>query len=75
MGSTRICSRSKQSLTDRLMKLYDYVMDDKTALWNEEMYKGKKIIAQSYMSGVSGADKDAMKNSDIGAVWMLAKLT
>lgn len=66
---------NKQSLTDRLMKLYDYVMDDKTALWNEEMYKGKKIIAQSYMSGVSGADKDAMKNSDIGAVWMLAKLT
>ena len=39
------------------------------------MYKGIKIIAQSYMSGVSGAVKDAMKNSDIGAVWMLAKLT
>lgn len=66
---------NKRSLTERLIKLYDYVMDDKTALWNEETYKGQKIIAQSYMADVSGADKDAMKNSDIGAVWMLAKLT
>jgi len=66
---------NKKSLTDRLLKQYDYVLDDKTALWNEEEYKGRKIIAQSYQSGVAGADNDAMKNSDIGAVWMLAKLT
>lgn len=66
---------NKRSLADRLLKQYDYVLDDKTALWNEEEYKGRKIIAQSYLSGVAGADSDAMKNSDIGAVWMLAKLT
>lgn len=66
---------NKKSLIDRLLKQYDYVMDDRTALWNEEEYKGRKIIAQSYQTGVVGADNDAMKNSDIGAVWMLAKLT
>lgn len=66
---------NKQSLTDRLFKLYNYVLDDKKALWNIEEYKGKKIIAQSYMADILGADKDAMKNSDIGAVWMLSKLT
>jgi len=66
---------NKKSLVDRLLKQYDYVLDDKTALWNVEEYKGRKIIAQSYQTGVVGADNDAMKNSDIGAVWMLAKLT
>lgn len=75
LDSSLRLKESKRSLTDRLLKLYDYVMDDKTALWNEEEYKGKRIIAQSYMSGIAGADKDAMKNSDIGAVWMLARLT
>lgn len=66
---------NKQSLSNRLLKLYDYVLDDEKALWNFEEYKGKKIIAQSYMSGILGADNDAMKNSDIGAVWMLSKLS
>ncbi len=66
---------NKQSLTDRILKQYSYVMDDQTALWHRETYKGKTIMAQSYKSGVAGADGDAMKNSDIGAVWMLARLT
>lgn len=64
-----------RSLTERLLKQYDYVLDDKTALWNKETYQGKTITAQSYLGGVAGADRDAMKNSDIGAVWMLARLT
>ncbi len=64
-----------QSLSERLMKQYAYVLDDKTAFWNKEKYKGREIMAQSYLGGVAGADKDAMKNSDIGAVWMLSKLT
>jgi hypothetical protein len=64
-----------QSLSERLMKQYAYVLDDKTAFWNKETYKGREIMAQSYLGGVAGADKDAMKNSDIGAVWMLSKLT
>lgn len=66
---------NKQSLTERIMKQYDYVLDDKTALWNKETYKGQNIMAQSYLAGIAGADRDAMKNSDIGAVWMLARLT
>lgn len=67
--------QNTQSLSERLMKQYAYVLDDKTAFWNKETYKGREIMAQSYLGGVAGADKDAMKNSDIGAVWMLSKLT
>ena len=66
---------NKRSLSERLLMQYDYVLDDKTAFWNEEEYKGRTIMAQSYMSDIAGADNDAMKNSDIGAVWMLAKIT
>ncbi|MDR3820244.1 MAG: glycerophosphoryl diester phosphodiesterase [Bacteroides sp.] len=66
---------TKLSLTNRLFMLYDYVLNEKTALWNFKEYQGDTIAAQSYMSGVVGADNDAMKNSDIGAVWMLAKIT
>lgn len=67
--------KNKKSLVDRILKQYDYVLDDKTALWHKEEYKGREIMAQSYQTGVAGADNDAMKNSDIGAVWMLAQLT
>ncbi|UYI75233.1 MAG: glycerophosphoryl diester phosphodiesterase [Bacteroides xylanisolvens] len=66
---------NEYSLSSRLLSMYEYVLDDKTALWHEEEYKGKTIIAQSYMSGVVGSDNDAMKNSDIGAMWMLGKIT
>jgi hypothetical protein len=66
---------NKQSLTDRLLKQYRYVMNDKTALWHKGVYQGDTIMAQSYLGGVAGAEGDAMKNSDIGAVWMLARLT
>ena len=70
-----VLQQNTQSLSDRLMKQYAYVLDDKTAFWNKETYKGREIMAQSYLGGIAGADKDAMKNSDIGAVWMLSKLT
>ena len=66
---------TKLSLTDRLFMLYNYVLDKKTAKWNFETYRGDTIAAQSYLSGVTGADGDAMKNSDIGAVWMLSHIT
>lgn len=63
------------SLTDRLFMMCNYVQDKKTAMWHFETYKGDTIAAQSYMSGVTGADNDAIKNSDIGAVWMLSQIT
>ena len=37
--------------------------------------KGVTIGAQDYLGGVYDSEKDAMKNSDYGAMWMLAKLT
>jgi hypothetical protein len=67
--------QSKQSLTDRIEKMHHYLTDPKTSLWNIEGYKGKQIGAQSYLGGVVGSNKDAMKNSDYGAMWMLANET
>jgi hypothetical protein len=67
--------QTELSLSDRILMLYDYILDEKKAMWNKEDYHGKIIAAQSYHGGVKGADKDAMKNSDIGTLWMLSKLT
>jgi hypothetical protein len=67
--------QSKQSLTDRIQKMHHYLTDSKTSMWNIEEFEGKKIGAQSYLGGVVGSDKDAMKNADYGAMWMLAKAT
>jgi hypothetical protein len=67
--------QSRQSLTDRIEKMHDYLTDPKTSLWNIEEFKGRKIGAQSYLGGVVGSKKDAMKNSDYGAMWMLSHTT
>jgi len=67
--------QNKQSLTDRIEKMHHYLTDPKTSLWNIEEFKGKQIGAQSYLGGVVGSNKDAMKNSDYGAMWMLANVT
>ena len=67
--------QSKQSLTDRIQKMHHYLTDSKTSLWNIEEYKGLQIGAQSYLGGVIGSQRDAMKNSDYGAMWMLANAT
>ncbi len=67
--------QSKQSLTGRIEQMHHYLTDPKTSLWNIEEYKGKQIGAQSYLGGVVGSDKDAMKNADYGAMWMLANAT
>lgn len=65
---------STLSLNDRIFKMLDYASDIKTAMWNFEVFEGDTIAAQSYFSGVSGADNDAMKNSDIGSLYMAANL-
>lgn len=67
--------QSRQSLTDRIEKMHHYLTDPKTSLWNIEEFKGIKIGAQSYLGGVVGSNKDAMKNSDYGAMWMLSHAT
>ena len=67
--------QSTQSLTDRIEKMHHYLTDPRTSLWNIEEFKGRQIGAQSYLGGVVGSNKDAMKNSDYGAMWMLATAT
>jgi hypothetical protein len=67
--------QSKQSLSSRIQQLHHYLTDPQTSLWNVEEFQGKKIGAQSYLGGVVGSNKDAMKNSDYGAMWMLANAT
>ena len=67
--------RSRLSLTDRIEAIHDYVRNDSLSLWRTEKYNGVEIGAQAYLGSVVGAEKDAMKNADAGAVWMLAAMT
>lgn len=66
---------NQRSLSSRVEDMYDYLLDPETSLWRVEEFEGLKIGAQSYLGGVVGSDKDAMKNADYGAMWMLAKST
>lgn len=66
---------TKKSLTDRVWGMFDYVRKDSTSLWHTYRYKGLEIGAQEYNAPVVGSEKDAVKNSDYGAMWMLAYLT
>jgi len=66
---------TNRSLTDRLYAMYDYVLADSTSKWRTVNDKNTVIGAQDYLGGVYGSAKDAMKNSDYGAMWMLARLT
>jgi len=63
---------NQQSLTSRIEKMQEYLSDRKTSLWNVEDFNGIKIGGQSYLGGVVGSNHDAIKNSDYGAMWMLA---
>lgn len=74
-GESLALRQSKQSLTNRIEQMHHYLTDPKTSLWNVEEFEGRKIGAQSYLGGVVGSSKDAMKNSDYGAMWMLAHAT
>lgn len=62
-------------LTERLYRMHSYLVNDSTSMWRNCDFKGVTIGAQDYRGGVYGSEKDAMKNSDYGAMWMLAALT
>lgn len=64
----------KKSLTNRILDMYKYSLDDVTSKWILKEFKGDTLGAQSYLGGVLNSDKDAMKNSDYGAMWMMAHL-
>lgn len=66
---------SAMSLTDRVLSMYDYLIDNKTSQWKVEDYHGLKIGAQAYPAGAHGYKEGVMKNSDMGAVWTLSTLT
>lgn len=67
--------QTKLSLSDRMEQLLDYVKKDSTSRWRTFDYKGRTIGAQEYLGGVHGSEKDAVKNADYGAMWMLANIT
>src|SRR5690606_2444919 len=66
---------TRESLSNRILSMLNYLKDDRTSLWNLHEYQGVEIGAQSYLGGVVGSDRDAMKNADYGAMWMLARIT
>lgn len=67
--------RTAKPLTERLYDMHRYLVNDSTSMWRNSDYKGVLIGAQDYRGGVYGSEKDAMKNSDYGAMWMLASMT
>lgn len=67
--------RNRRSLTDRLYGIHRYVVNDSTSKWHTVVFEGDTIGAQEYLGGVYMAKKDAMKNADYGAMWMLGSLT
>lgn len=66
---------TRHSLTDRLYDMYAYLLDERFSQWRTDTLDGTVIGAQRYLGVVYGSDKDAIKNADYGAMWMLAKLT
>ncbi|MGY0035785.1 hypothetical protein [Pedobacter sp. NJ-S-72] len=67
--------KTAASLTDRMFRMANYVIDDSLSMWQVAPCKNLEIGAQKYLGGVYGSEKDAIKNSDYGAMWMLAQLT
>ncbi len=69
---------TRESLTERVINMHKYLTDDETSMWRVVDCDGMKIGAQRYLGRVVGADKekkDAIKNSDLGAAYMLAAIT
>lgn len=61
-----------QSLSSRVEQMHHYLRNRRTSLWNILQYHGLTIGGQSYLGGVVGSNRDAIKNADYGAMWMLA---
>lgn len=67
--------RNRRSLSDRLYAMHRYLTDDSTSMWHVVDCEGTPIGAQQYLGGVYRAKRDALKNADYGAMWMLGALT
>lgn len=75
LESSLALKRTKLPLYKRMEDIWDYILDDSLSFWRTADCKGETIGAQAYLGGVAESDRDAMKNSDIGASWMLAAMT
>lgn len=67
-------TRNALSLSSRLGKIYRYMRAEMPHLFRQVDFEGTPISAQDYRGGVHGADNDAMKNADYGAMWMMVRL-
>ncbi len=67
--------KTGESLSQRVEAMHTYVKDDETSLWRTDRFEDLEIGGQEYHGAVKEADGDAMKNSDLGAMWMLAEIT
>jgi len=74
-SSSLALRHNHRSLTDRLYGIHRYVVNDSTSKWHTVICEGDTIGAQEYLGGVYMAKKDAMKNADYGAMWMLGAMT
>jgi hypothetical protein len=76
-GEALALREPQRSLSDRIHALHRYVVDDQASLWHVENSNNLLIGAQRYLGVVTGARErgDSMKNSDYGAMWMLARIT
>lgn len=67
--------QNKRSLTDRIHAIHVYMRTVGPQIFRKVENHGSIISAQDYHGGIKGAEGDAMKNADYGAMWMLAHLT
>ncbi|MDY3851362.1 MAG: glycoside hydrolase family 127 protein [Prevotella sp.] len=67
--------RNKRSLVDRIHAIHAYMRSVGSQIFRKVESNGLIVSAQDYHGGIKGADGDAMKNADYGAMWMLAHLT
>lgn len=75
LGESLTLKQTRLPLYKRMEAIRNYILNDSLSHWQTHDCKGLTIGAQAYLGGVVESDKDAMKNSDIGAAWMLASMT
>jgi len=64
---------AKESLTNRLFNIASSLMDDKESYWVTFDYEGRTLGGQTYSKKTS--PRGDVKNTDIGAAWMLGALS
>ncbi len=69
LGDTLSLKDAKVSLSERILNMRSYIMNDSESYWKVVDYEGKKIGAQGFSPKIG--KRGEMKNTDIGAAWML----